>query len=344
VKKNMRTKKDASTRYSKLLILTCLAILFTVALTFATLEIPLILDKILHNWFDVYYDWKTLPQFWDTLEVIGYASIVVVIALTIMGFKAGKEGLSCLGSIAFFLPTFGYFAASMWILSGVGLLRTLWYPLLDWEWFPTFVELGDIVYLPYLLVAYPLSVLGLDIGMPLAYGAMGVGLFIFCFGTLTWFYGKSEEREIIDFWIYKYSRHPQYLGFLIWSYGAMLIAILNPVTTPGPPPPNLEVGFSWLISVLILLCVALAEEIKMTKKANESYLAYRRSTPFMLPLPKFIEKVITAPHRMLLKKDRPTSGREVLVVLGVCSAILILLSLLFQARAYFPMFSPVFLI
>ena len=339
----MRTKKDASTRYSKLLILTCLAIVFTVALTFATLEIPLVLDRILHDLLDWhFYDWKTFLQFWESMRVIGYACIIAVIALTIVGFKTGKGRLSSLGSIAFFLPTFGYFAASMWILSGVGLLRTLWYPI--WEWFPTLVELGDIVYLPYLLVAYPLSMLGLDIGMPLAYGAMGAGLFIFCFGTLTWFYGKSENREIVDFWIYKYSRHPQYLGFLIWSYGAMLIATLSPVTTPGPPPPNLEVGFSWLISVLILLCVALAEEMKMTKKANESYLAYRRSTPFMLPLPKFVEKVITAPHRILLKKDRPTIGKEVLVVLGVCTAILILLSLLFQARAYFPTFSPVFLI
>jgi protein-S-isoprenylcysteine O-methyltransferase Ste14 len=203
-----------------------------------------------------------------------------------------------------------------------------------YEWFPGLV-LGDIVYLPYRLVDYPFSLLGGDIGMFLAYVSIVVGLFIFCLGTLTWFYGKSEEREIIDFWVYKYSRHPQYLGFLIWSYGVMLIATLSPFTTPGPPPPNLEVGFSWLISTLVLICVALTEEIKMTKKADESYLTYQRNTPFMLPLPRFLSQVITAPHRMLLKKTRPTSGKEILCTFVVYSAILITLSLLFPVLTPF---------
>ncbi len=307
-------------KYSKLYILTPLAIIFTIALTFATLELPLILNDILRGIFDPYvYD----PQFWSSLRVIGYACIVLVIALTIVGFKTGR--MSYLGPIAFFLPTFGYFAATMWLLSGIGLLRILWYPL--WNWFPTLAGLGDIVYLPYLLV---------DANIPLAYLLIGIGLFIFCLGTLTWFYGKSEKREIIDFWIYKYSRHPQYLGFLIWSYGIMLIATLKPLTTPGPPPPNLEVGFSWFISTLILICVALNEEIKMTKKASESYLKYQKNTPFMLPLPRFIEKMITAPHRILLKKDRPTSGKEIIYTLAVYSALLILLSLLFPGFTLSP--------
>ena len=317
-------------KYSRLAILTVLAVLFTVALTFATLELPLLVDGILHSQLDPYfYDWTIAQWWWSLLRTIGYISIVVVVALIIIGFKTGRGRLSSLGSIAFFLPTFGYFAASMFILSGVGLLRVLWEPF--WQWYDLGLKLGDIAFLPYLIVLYPFRLLEIDVGMPLALLAIGLGLFIFCLGTITWFYGKSEGKEIIDFWIYKYSRHPQYLGFLIWSYGVMLFGTLSPDILPGEYLP--EPSFPWLISAILLICVALTEEIKMTKTANENYLEYKRSTPFMLPLPKFLSKVITAPHRILLKKDSPTSGKEVLVTFAVYTAILILLSLIFQGLA-----------
>lgn len=312
---------------ARLPILILLAIVFTVALTFATLELPLIIDGILHGYLDEYfYDWEHAMEWWGFLRVIGYACIVLVIGLIIVGFKTGRARLSSLGSIAFFLPTFGYFAASMWTLAGLGLLRVLWTPFM--EWYEPILKLGDIVFLPYLLVMYPFRLLGVDVRMPLALLTIGIGLFIFCLGTVAWFYGKSEDREIVDFWIYRYSRHPQYLGFVIWSYGVMLFGTLSPDILPGGY--LAEPSFPWLISTLILICVALAEEITMVKRADESYLAYRRNTPFMLPLPKFVSKAITAPHRLLLKKDFPESGKQVLYTFVIYCTILILLSLLFQ--------------
>ena len=323
----MRTKNDIAVRYSKLSILTLLAIVFTVALTFATLEFPLVLNDMLHGLLDKYfYDWEHVLEFFGSLRVIGYACIAAVIGLTIIGFKTGKGRLSSLGSIAFFLPTFGYFAASMFVLSGIGFLRVLWTPF--FEWYEAGLKLGDIVFLPYLLVSYPFKLIGLDARAPLALLTMGVGLFIFCFGTLTWFYGKSEKREIVDFWIYKYSRHPQYLGFLIWSYGVLLFGTLSPDILPGDYLP--EPSFPWLISSLLLICVALTEEIKMSKTANESYLAYQRSTPFLIPLPQLLSKAIMAPYRLLLKKDRPTTGKQVLYAFAIYIVIFILLSLAFQ--------------
>ncbi|NIO37088.1 hypothetical protein GTO27_05230, partial [Candidatus Bathyarchaeota archaeon] len=52
--------------------------------------------------------------------------------------------------------------------------------------------------------------------------------------------GKFEKRKIYDFWIYKYSRHPQYLGFILWSYGVMLLTALAPVPRGGyQPEPSL---------------------------------------------------------------------------------------------------------
>lgn len=260
---------------------------------------------------------------------VGYACLAVVIALIIVGFTTERRRLSSLGSFAFFLPAFGYFAASMFFLTGIGILRVMWLPF--WDSSPTLLKLGDISYLPYWIVTYPLILLGLEgkyfwlAGNFLANLIVGLGLLIFCVGTFTWFYGKIEKRKIFDFWIYKYSRHPQYLGFILWSYGVMLLTALAPVPFGGYQP---EPSLPWLVSALLIICVALTEEITMIKQADEGYLAYRRSAPFMIPLPQFISRIFQAPNRILLNKDFPESGREVLYTFIIYCTILILLSVI----------------
>jgi len=263
-------------------------------------------------------------EFTRYVRPLGYACLLVVTALIIVGFTTERRSLSSLGSIAFFLPTFGYFAASMFFLAGVGILRVLWLPF--WDSSPILLKLGDIVYLPFMILTYTSGLMKLYIGTTLAILVVGSGLLIFFLGTITWFYGKFEGREIIDFWIYRYSRHPQYLGFLVWSYGVLLLATLSPVPfggyNPGP-------SFPWLISSLIVVGVALTEEIEMTERYNERYFKYQGSAPFMLPLPKFISTVITAPTRILFKRNLPKSGKEIIYTLAVYCAILSLLSVPF---------------
>ena len=314
-----------SRKDSRLPILTLLAIVFTLALTFATVEVPRAINHLLSAYFpDFGFEFELIEEFMRYVRPIGYACLVVVIALIIVGFMTGRRSLSSLGSIAFFLPTFGYFALSMFFLAGVGILRVLWIPF--WDSSTSLLKLGDIVYLPYMILVYLLGLLEVDIRVPLSFLAIGSGLLIFFLGTIAWFYGKFEGREIIDFWIYKYLRHPQYLGFLIWSYGVMLLATLSPFPRGGyNPGPSLP----WLISALIVICVALREEIEITKRHGEKYLKYQGSASFMLPLPSFISKVITAPIRILLKRNLPKSGKEVICTFAVYSAILILLSLPF---------------
>ena len=314
-----------SRKDSKLPILTLLAIVFTLALTFATVEVPRAISYILSAYFpDFGFEFELIEEFMRHVRPIGYACLVVVIAIIIVGFMTGRRSLSSLGSIAFFLPTFGYFALSMFFLAGVGILRVLWIPF--WDSSTNLLKLGDIVYLPYMTLVYPFALIEVDIRTSLAFLAIGSGLLTFFLGTIAWFYGKFEKREIIDFWIYNYSRHPQYLGFLIWSYGVMLLATLSPFPRGGyNPGPSLP----WLISALIVICVALTEEIEMTKKYCERYSKYQGSAPFMLPLPKFISSVMTAPIRILFKKNLPENGKEVICTFVVYSVILVLLSLPF---------------
>ena len=311
---------------SKLSLLILLAIVFTFALTFITLEIPRVIHYVLSAYLPDHspFEFELIEEFMRYVRPIGYVCLIGVMALIIVGFMTGRRGLTSLGSIVFFLPTFGYFALSMFFLAGVGILRVLWIPF--WDSSTNLLKLGDIVYLPYMILVYPFALIGVDIRVPLASLAIGSGLLIFFLGTITWFYGKFEKREIIDFWIYKYSRHPQYLGYLIWSYGVMLLATLSKFPRGGyNPGPSLP----WLISALIVICVSLTEEIEMNKKYNEIYLKYQVSAPFMLPLPRSISKVITAPIKKRFKRNLPKSGKEIIYLFGVYIAILILLSLPF---------------
>jgi len=150
--------------------------------------------------------------------------------------------------------------------------------------------------------------------------------FIFILGTITWFYGKAKKRETIDFWIYRYSRHPQYLGFIVWSFGVMLIAALTQVPFGGENP---GASLPWLLTSLIIICIALAEEINMSKRDSEGYSRYKASAPFMFHIPKFVSTLITTPIRILFRKDQPATGKELIVTFAIYGLILILLSLPF---------------
>jgi hypothetical protein len=67
----------------------------------------------------------------------------------------------------------------------------------------------------------------------------------------------------------------------------------------------------------------------MRKEDSERYLQYTASAPFMFPVPKLVSTVITFPIRLLLKKERPETGKELLATLAFYAILLILLSLPF---------------
>jgi protein-S-isoprenylcysteine O-methyltransferase Ste14 len=304
-----------------------LAVVFTVALTFATLQLPIILGNWLSNHFpDIHpvIEPERIAEFMVFARPIGYACLGIIAILIVAGFVTGKRKLSIFGSFAFFLPTFGYFFASMFFLAGLGILRVPFIPL--WDPSVNLMNFGDISYLPYIAVVYPLWLVGVDIRMAISWVAVGLGLFIFFLGTITWFYGKVQRRKTVDFWIYRYTRHPQYLGFIIWSYGVMLIAAQQPVPMAGSNP---GASLSWLLTTLVIICITLAEENKMRKEDNEGYLQYTASSLFMVPIPKSISTVITFPIRLLLKKNRPETGRELLATFAIYATLFILLSLPF---------------
>lgn len=173
----------------------------------------------------------------------GEICLCAVIALVLVGFALGKKPLSVGGAISLYLPTFGYFACSMFFLAGIGVLRVLWMPLLAIS--QQLLELGSIAYLPLLLA----ELLGYALGgwsaahlLAVAYAIVFVlaGLGVFALGVFSWLYGRFVGAELVDFLAYGWSRPPQYLGYILWSYGFSIYAGLQPAPRGGALPPSLS--------------------------------------------------------------------------------------------------------
>jgi protein-S-isoprenylcysteine O-methyltransferase Ste14 len=258
------------------------------------------------------------------LRLIGYACFALMVLLIVAGFVTRKTGLAAIGGLAFMLPVFAQFAGVMFFLAGLGLLNVLWLPVLDISF--DLAALGSIIRVPYDLLRWPFRQLGLNPYWPIVYFFLGVGLLIFFLGTFAWLSARARKQDVADFWVYRISRHPQYLGWIIWSYGVYLLLLrgLYPKRSWG-----IDASLPWLISTLTIIGVAMLEELNMRRRHGEAYEAYRRSAPFLLPLPESVKKLFALPFRALFGKYQPERRREVAVVLSLYAVVLIGASALF---------------
>jgi protein-S-isoprenylcysteine O-methyltransferase Ste14 len=256
------------------------------------------------------------------VRAIGYTCFALAVLLAIAGLVTEKRGLASLGSVSLILPIYAYFVMHMSFLAGLQVLTALWLPF--WG---DLVKLGDIAYLPYMVLVYPFSLMGIDLRRFLAGTFASLGLLIFVLGVLAWFYARFQKKGTADFWIYRFTRHPQYLGWILWSYGLMLSVsqrrdTLLQETNPGASLP-------WVLSTLIIVCIALSEEVRMRRDHPEEYDGYASRAPFMLPLPRFLSRLISAPFRLLLRKEWPTTRWDLVWTFVIYLAVVALLSLPF---------------
>ena len=265
--------------------------------------------------------------FLNSVWPLGIVMLVVTFTLIIVGFIVKKGWLSATGSIAFYLPVFGSFSLTMFYLAGIGILRVPWIPLIEVT--PVVFELGHVVLLPNFTLTeiYWADIIdGITfrfIANVIHYGFTIIGIAIFAIGTTSWFLARFRNQMVVDFGIYKYSRHPQYLGFLLWSYGILLATDYLPYAYGGL---NLSPSLPWLLGLIIVLAVAVQEEIWMAEKVGEEYMNYRDTVPFFLPLPRRISNILKTPFRLIFKKNWPERRREIAVAGILYLVFLILLS------------------
>lgn len=305
-----------------------LAAVFTIGLTFASLELPYLADRVLdqHLWnpgFDSHADaasrFKTelYIQHYH-LRLIGYVCVVTTLLLIIGGFILRRSTLALAGAFVLILPVFAQFAAVMFFLAGLGLLNVVWLPLLDLSL--ELPRLGMIIRAPFDLLMWLFGLVHWNAYWPLVILCTASGLLIFFLATVSWLQARQRGRDVADFWLYRISRHPQYLGWMLWTYGIFLLLLQAryPKRTWGIDP-----SLAWLLSTLVIVGIAWMEEINMTARFGESYAAYRRRTPFLFPLPALAARLLSLPMKILRCPRGPRSIWEVVGLLVIYTVLFV---------------------
>ncbi len=324
-------------RFSRMLFLVSLALVFTVGLSFASVELPNLVDGALIEGVHT-PDIETNTGEGSRLKTelfishyhlraIGYTCFGAILVLIGLGFATRRSGLAALGAVAFMLPVFAQFAGVMFFLAGLGLLNVVWLPVLDVSF--ALSGLGEVVRAPFDVLRWLLGLFGVNGYWPLVYFFIGSGLLIFFFGTLAWLQARARKEGVAVSWVYRISRHPQYLGWIVWSYGVylLLLQLRYPKRSWG-----ISGSLPWLISTMVIIGVAMMEEVGMRRKHGDTYESYRQSAPFLFPIPGFLERLFALPFRILFGTWRPNRIREVAVVLGLYTVVLIGASSLFYGN------------
>jgi protein-S-isoprenylcysteine O-methyltransferase Ste14 len=318
----------------KTVLLFLLAAVFTAGLTFATVELPELVDGFLQRAIptpggDSHADEVALLKTelfiaHFHVRMLGYAAFFLLVALIAAGLATRRTGLAALGAFGVMLPVFAQFAGVMFFLAGLGVLNAVWMPILDVSW--ELQNLGLVIEAPNDLLRWLLARVGVHSIWPTTLFFIGAGILLFLAGVYAWLSARAGEREVADSLAYRLSRHPQYLGWILWTYGAYLL-----LQRMHYPRRSWGIGASlpWLLSTMVIVAVALVEELHMRERYGEAWERYRRSAPFLVPLPRFLRRLFAAPFRLLFGKEWPDRTREVVVVVGLYTMLLMGCSLLF---------------
>ncbi|KXA97093.1 hypothetical protein AKJ38_01975 [candidate division MSBL1 archaeon SCGC-AAA259I14] len=111
------------------------------------------------------------------------------------------------------------------------------------------------------------------------------GFIIFLVGLVSLIRGRGK---IVKTKFYSLVRHPQYLGFIIMTWGISIMSLQH-VRVAGWYVRwgwgYLPLPIGWLLMALSYVLLACWEEWYLTKKHSREYQEYRQKVPFMFPLP-----------------------------------------------------------
>lgn len=314
------------------LLLLLLAIIFSVALMFSFIELPRLLDLALFKYSDfpgLDHGASEISAYKADLYIsslhlrwIGYGSLIIVAIFIVLGFTTKKTSWAWAGAFVIFLPVFGNFAMSMFFLAGLGMLRIGWLPF--WDVSFQVLDLGNVIYVPYWILMWVFAKFNYWAQSDLGWFFMGLGAFLFTWGVLVWIQSRYGQKGVAKSWIYRISRHPQYLGWIIWTYG---LIIYTPLLNNMKKSWVMGSSLPWLLMTMIIIGICMMEEIHMKKKYGKQYDDYRNRTPFIIPMPVILKKIIKYPMWMLIRKKRPERSREVALVITVYTILLMAISL-----------------
>jgi protein-S-isoprenylcysteine O-methyltransferase Ste14 len=260
------------------------------------------------------------------VRTIGYVCFAALVVLIALGFSTRRTGLGALGAVGLMLPVFAQFAGVMFFLAGLGVLNVVWLPVLDLSY--GIQHWGSIIDAPNDLLRWLLGLVGVHSPWPTTVFFIAVGILLFLLGVYGWLSARMRGNGVANSWVYRISRHPQYLGWILWTYGTYLLVqqVRYPKRSWG-----IDASLPWLISTAVIVGVAMMEELSMRTRHGKAYDAYRKHAPFLFPLPRFLDRIFTMPQRLLFGREQPTRKREVVTVVTLYTALLVGISALFYA-------------
>lgn len=106
-----------------------------------------------------------------------------------------------------------------------------------------------------------------SIGMPIGYIITGIGLLFVIAGWRSIYHSEG----IVIKGLYRFLRHPQYLGFLLITGGWLIHW------------PTIPTMIMWPILLFLYYNLAKKEEKEMERRFGEKYKQYRQSVPMFIP-------------------------------------------------------------
>jgi protein-S-isoprenylcysteine O-methyltransferase Ste14 len=200
-----------------------------------------------------------------SVAAYGYPQNLVYVALNLVFLGVFVLFIKFRGRIAR-LPASAYLAFLIALyIEMYGFPLTMYFFL----WFFNFSSPGNLWYLLTTIVGEGLfTSIFYVILLPASNTIILIGLFLIIFGWRKTFNAKGQ---LITSGIYRYVRHPQYLGFLLLTLGINILWI------------TLTTLLLWPVLILLYYRLAKEEEKRMEKKFGEKYQKYKNSVPMFIP-------------------------------------------------------------
>lgn len=90
---------------------------------------------------------------------------------------------------------------------------------------------------------------------------------------------QAHKGQLISFGLWKYARHPNYLGEILMWWGVYLMMLVN-------LPNCWYLGVGALVNTLMFLCISIPMAEKRLAQYKPEFAAYRRRTRMLLPIKK----------------------------------------------------------